>query len=157
MKDLEKSIIWSLWVMAIIVIILVVCFACKTPQPIVQEKIKEVHTETIVRDTIVTIAADTAQARLLLECDSAGNVMLREIEQLQGDRLSLQTNLKRLQNVTGSPVVVDITCKEDSLQRIIDIQSKRIKELKAEKITETRVEKYIPAFYKWCTWLFGAY
>jgi hypothetical protein len=40
-----------------------------TPQPIVQTEVKEVVIEREVRDTIVTIAPDSASIKALLECD----------------------------------------------------------------------------------------
>lgn len=58
--------------------------ACKTPQPIVQTEVKEIVREREVRDTIVTIAPDSASIKALLECDSAGNVLIKELQEAQG-------------------------------------------------------------------------
>lgn len=57
--------------------------SCKTPQPIVQTEVKEVLVEREVRDTIVTIAPDSASIKALLECDSAGNVLIKELQEAQ--------------------------------------------------------------------------
>lgn len=57
--------------------------ACKTPQPIVQTEVKEVVVEREVRDTIVTITPDSASIKALLECDSAGNVLIKELQEAQ--------------------------------------------------------------------------
>ena len=46
--------------------------ACKTPQPIVQTEVKEVIVEREVRDSIVTIAPD-----------SASNVLIKELQESQ--------------------------------------------------------------------------
>ena len=59
--------------------------SCKTPQPIVQTEVKEVVVEREVRDTIVTILPDSASIKALLECDSAGNVLIKEQEKQQED------------------------------------------------------------------------
>lgn len=64
--------------------------SCKTPQPIVQEVTKEVVVEREVRDTIVTVAPDSASIKALLECDSAGNVLIKELQEVQGKNVSLQ-------------------------------------------------------------------
>lgn len=69
--------------------------ACKTPQPIVQTEVKEVVVEREARDTIVTIAPDSASIKALLECDSAGNVLVKELEEAQGKNVKLQLSLQQ--------------------------------------------------------------
>lgn len=69
--------------------------SCKTPQPIVQTEVKEVVREREVRDTIVTIAPDSASIKALLECDSAGNVLIKELQEAQGKNVKLQLSLEQ--------------------------------------------------------------
>ena len=123
--------------------------ACKTPQPIVQTEVKEVVIEREVRDTIVTIAPDSASIKALLECDSAGNVLIKELQEEQGKNVALQAELK--QTNKGTAMVVD--CKTDSLERVIALQNEKISELSNNKQTETIEVKYIPSFVKWLAWI----
>lgn len=125
---------------------------CKTPQPIVQTEVKEVVIEKEVRDTIVTIAPDSASIKALLECDSAGNVLIRELQEAQGKNVKLQLSL---QQASGNGVVT-IDCKTDSLERVITLQNEKISELSNNKQTETVEVKYIPEVVKWFAWI-GAF
>ena len=68
--------------------------SCRTPQPIVQTEVKEVVIEREVRDTIVTIQPDSASIKALLECDSAGNVLIKELQEEQGKNVALEMSLK---------------------------------------------------------------
>ncbi len=123
--------------------------ACKTPQPIVQTEVKEVIVEREVRDTIVTITPDSASIKALLECDSAGNVLIKELEETQGKNVALQAQLKNTNK--GTAIVID--CKQDSLERVIASQNEKISELSNNKQTETIEVKYIPSFVKWLAWI----
>lgn len=123
--------------------------SCRTPQPIVQTEVKEVVVEREVRDTIVTIAPDSASIKALLECDSAGNVLVKELQEAQGKNVALQAKLK--QTNKGTALVVD--CKTDSLERVIALQNEKISELNNNKQTETIEVKYIPSFVKWLAWV----
>lgn len=124
---------------------------CRTPQPIVQTDVKEVVIEREVRDTIVTIAPDSASIKALLECDSAGNVLIRELEEEQGKNVKLQLSL---QQASGNGVVT-VDCKQDSLERVIALQNEKISELSNNKQTETIEVKYIPSFVKVMAWFGG--
>lgn len=121
---------------------------CKTPQPIVQTEVKEIVTERVVKDTIITIAPDSASIKALLECDSAGNVLIRELEETQGKNVSLQAQLKNTKQ--GTTIVVE--CNQDSLERVIQLQNEKISELSNNKQTETIEIRYIPKFYKIMAW-----
>ena len=126
--------------------------SCKTPQPIVQTEVKEVVVEREVRDTIVTIAPDSASIKALLECDSAGNVLIRELQEAQGKNVKLQLSLEQ---ASGNGVVT-VECKQDSLERVIALQNEKISELSNNKQTETIEVKYIPTFVKVMAWIGGA-
>lgn len=123
--------------------------SCKTPQPIVQTEVKEVVVEREVRDTIVTIQPDSASIKALLECDSAGNVLIKELQEAQGKNVALQAQLKNTDK--GTTIVID--CKQDSLERVIALQNEKISELNNNKQTETIEVKYIPDFVKWLAWI----
>ena len=127
--------------------------SCKTPQPIVQTEVKEVIVEREVRDTIVTIEPDSASIKALLECDSAGNVLIKELEEVQGKNVSLALQLK---NLKGKPATLAIDCKQDSLEKVIALKDETIKELSNNKQVETIEVKYIPEVVKWFAWV-GAF
>ena len=128
--------------------------ACKTPQPIVQTEVKEVLIEREVRDTIVTTEPDSASIKALLECDSAGNVLIRELQEAQGKNVSLALALKNSQK--GKPATLSVDCKQDSLEKVIALKDETIKELSNNKQVETVEVKYIPEVVKWFAWI-GAF
>ena len=125
--------------------------SCKTPQPVVQTEVKEVVVEREVRDTIVTIQPDSASIKALLECDSAGNVLIKELQEAQGKNVKLQLSLEQ---ASGNGVVT-VECKQDSLERVIALQNEKISELSNNKQTETIEVKYIPTFVKVMAWIGG--
>ena len=137
---------------AICIAMMVWMCSCRTPQPIVQTEIKEVVVEREVRDTIVTIAPDSASIKALLDCDSAGNVLVKELQEVQGKNVALQAELK--QTNKGTSIVID--CKQDSLERVIALQNEKISELSNNKHTETIEVKYIPEVVKWFAWIGAA-
>ena len=128
--------------------------SCRTPQPIVQTEVKEVLVERTITDTIVTIAPDSASIKALLECDSAGNVLIKELQEVQGKNVSLALALKNSQK--GKPATLAIDCKQDSLEKVIALKDETIKELTNNKQVETIEVKYIPDFVKWLAWIGGA-
>jgi hypothetical protein len=128
--------------------------SCKTPQPIVQTEIKEVVVERTITDTIVTIEPDSASIKALLECDSAGNVLIKELEEVQGKNVSLALALKN--SSKGKPATLAIDCKQDSLEKVIALKDETIKELSNNKQVETVEVKYIPDVVKWFAWI-GAF
>ena len=128
--------------------------ACRTPQPIVQTEVKEVLVERTITDTIVTIAPDSASIRALLECDSAGNVLIKELEEVQGKNVSLALALK---NLKGKPTTLSVDCKQDSLEKVIALKDETIKEMSNNKQVETIEVKYIPEVVKWFAWIGAAF
>lgn len=133
---------------------LLIVQSCRTPQPIVQTEVKEVLVDRVITDTIVTIAPDSASIRAYLECDSAGNVLIKELQEVQGKNVSLALQLKNSQK--GKPVgTLSVDCKQDSLEKVIELKNETIKELSNNKHTETIEVKYIPAFVKVFAWIGG--
>ena len=141
--------IWQVIGTVILTAMLVWMVSCRAPQPIVQTEVREVVVEREVRDTIVTILPDSASIKALLECDSAGNVLIKELQEVQGKNVSLQAQLKNTNK--GTALVID--CKQDSLEKVIARQEEQIKELNNNKQVETIEVKYIPSFVKWLAWV----
>ena len=151
--NINAATIIRIIVAALLVALLVTILpSCKTPEPIVQTEFKEVVVEREVRDTIVTIQPDSASIKALLECDSAGNVLIRELQEAQGKNVKLQFSLEQ---ASGNGVVT-VECKQDSLERVIALQNEKIQELSNNKQVETVEVKYIPDVVKWFAWI-GAF
>lgn len=62
--------------------------SCRSTQYI--ETVRSVE----VRDTLIVTKPDTASMRALIECDSLGNLLIREIEALQGEKAKVNTSVK---------------------------------------------------------------
>ena len=112
---------------------------CKTQyvEGVTSERIVEVHHH----DTTIVTEADSASAMALLECDSAYNVVLRELTIEKGKRIVPSVKTERFAgdiNV-GSKMQLLFDCKEDSLENIIAWQDSVI----STKTTQTivKVEK----------------
>lgn len=126
--------------------------SCRTPQPIVQEKIVEVERVVTNTDTLVRTEPDSASIQALLICDSVGNVLVKELEEAQGKNLALQAKLK--QTNKGTALVID--CKADSLQVLVDKYKEELSQVSDNKQVETIEVKYIPSFVKWLAWIGAA-
>ena len=136
----------------LIALFLLSIVSCRTTQPIVQTETKEVLVERTITDTIVTIAPDSASIKALLECDSAGNVLIKELEEVQGKNVSLSLALK---NAKDKPATLSVDCKQDSLEKVIALKDETIKELTNNKQVKTIEVKYIPEVVKWFAWIGG--
>ena len=111
----------------VLYIILILCIvSCRTQASYTLTD--TVYIETIHRDTVISFAADSASMKALLLCDSMGNVLLQQIDFLQGNNITLQTRL--LHNSPITTLMVD--CKQDSLQKEIELLTTKIKENRTE-------------------------
>ena len=87
------------------------------------------------RDTTIYEQPDIAWLKGWLECDSAGQVLLRELE------------IERGRNITPHIKIVNDTiyveCKTDSLERLLkirDLEIKMLKEMQTEVVVEVEKE-----------------
>ena len=137
---------------------------CKSVQPIVTET----NTNTLIEreqvDSLIKVAADRARAQLALECDSLGNVHIRELNTLQGERTRLEIALraaleaanqqqKTQPNKPAKPAqnpvfLLDVDCKSDSLQLLVNKLRERIREIESSNHTETVEVKVVPPYYR---------
>lgn len=168
-----------------IVIAVVLCLAmlgCNTPRPIAESISKtEVNrdsttkttTEITTSETINeseyshTIDADSAYAALLLQCDSAGNVLIANIEQLQGERTDLALQLQKVKEgtlleINAIQAEYDVLVK--GLRKEVERLERENTELRATTSTDASVEKQepvivkepIPDIVKWFAWIGAA-
>lgn len=140
--------------------------SCKTPKPVAETisntEVKHdstTHTtiETTTKETIKeseyshTIDADSAYAALLLQCDSAGNVLVASIEQLQGERTDLELQLQKIKEGTMLEIKA-IQAKYDvlvkGLRKEVERLEKENTELRSTTSTEASVEKQEPVIVK---------
>ena len=168
-----------------IVIAVVLClamFGCNTPKPLAEsisntemrtDSASHTTTELTTSETIKeseyshTIDADSAYAALLLQCDSAGNVLIANIEQLQGERTDLALQLQKVKEGTMLEIKA-IQAKYEvlvkGLRKEVERLEKENTELRATTSTDASVEKKepvivkepIPAIVRWFAWIGGA-
>ncbi len=84
--------------------------ACRTQKT--AERIVETRTELkeIVRDTTIYVPADSAQAIALLQCDSMGNVLIKQLTELQGkQRAKASLQLK------NNAIIADCHCDSTAI------------------------------------------
>lgn len=137
---------------------------CKSTQPAVTET----NTNTLIEreqvDSLIKVAADRARAQLALECDSLGNVHIRELNTLQGERTRLEIALRAAleaanqqpqtqPNKPAKPAqnhvfLLDVDCKSDSLQLLVNKLRERIREYESSNHTETVEVEVVPPYYQ---------
>lgn len=131
-------------ILGIISALLVV--SCASQQPVVQTQQILRTEQTIIRDTNIIIQPDSAAIRALFQCDSLNRVVLKSLEQKQGERI--KPNCKTTANTDGS-VSVDFSCNEDSLMLEIQLRDKIIQE-KQNTVQTIQVEKHLNKWDAFC-------
>lgn len=114
-------------------LILLLLVACRTPQPLQTDTVREVRI--VERDTLITIAPDSATVRALLECDSTNQVILRQLCTRNGTRIAATATLLSPSPKRGTGGVFSIVCHEDSLSREICLRDSIITTLRTEQRT----------------------
>jgi len=143
-RDRVQIVLWIVTAVAFALLLAMALAGCKTPQPIVQEVEREVIRETTRTDTLVTIEPDTASLHALLRCDSAGQVLIAQLTEEQGRRLAIEARLRN----TDKGTVIEIDCKQDSLQRLVAKLKESIIMSDSRKRTETVTLEVVPTYYK---------
>lgn len=85
------------------------------------------------RDSVVRLPPDSAWLRAWLECDSTGNVLLRELQTANGRSTSTGATIIKTDTVT----LFEVNCNTDSLELQLKIRDLKIKEM--ERSLETKV------------------
>lgn len=85
------------------------------------------------RDSVVRLPPDSAWLRAWLECDSTGNVLLRELQTSNGRSTSTGATIIKTDTVT----LFEVNCNTDSLEMQLKIRDLKIKEM--ERSLETKV------------------
>lgn len=129
----------------VLMLLSVLCLAsCKPTQTILPTTL-ETSTTTRLRDTVITIAPDSATVRALLDCDSTNQVILRQLETRNGTRIAATGTLLSPSfegGVMGG--LLSIVCHEDSLSRELQLRDSIITTLQ----TQTLVRDMVPQYYR---------
>lgn len=115
-------------------LILLLLAACRTTQTLQTDTTREVRI--VERDTLITIAPDSATVRALLDCDSTNQVILRRLETRNGTRIAASATL--LSPSKGEPegvLLLSVDCHEDSLSRELRLRDSIITTLRTEQRT----------------------
>ena len=103
------------------------------------------------RDTVIKVEPDSASIRAVIECDSAGNVLMRELETERGRRINAEL---RLTNLNTNNAELDFECKEDTLMLKIALLEKCITRLRERENSEViYIERPLKWWEKSLMWL----
>lgn len=115
-------------------LILLLLAACRTTQTLQTDTTREVRI--VERDTLITIAPDSATVRALLDCDSTNQVILRRLETRNGTRITASATLLSPSFEGGARGgLLSIICHEDSLTRELRLRDSIITTLRTEQRT----------------------
>jgi hypothetical protein len=122
--------------------------SCQSIRYVPVEKTTETITEIVevVRDTTIYIPPDQAMVKAWLECDSTGQILIKQVETLQG-KLNAKANIRIVDNT----IIADCIC--DSLN--IYMQLKDRYQTTTVNTTETKVmwmEKELKWWQKMLIW-----
>lgn len=108
---------------------LVSCSLLRQPERIIETQ--TVYKET-VRDSIVTIPADSSAITALFECDSLNRVILKQLEQKQGTRSSIEVKTSYM---PSGNLMLSADCKCDSINIYLTIKDRFVSQKFKQKET----------------------
>ena len=148
--NLKKAFVKKTMKLRITKILLLLCLftSCRSVQPCVvgTNTHDSVYVYVENTDTIVVVEPDSASMMALLECDSMGNMLLRELEQEQGRNIALSATLK------GNVLTVD--CKQDSLQQLVNRLREVVREYETNDTKEVVTVEVVTKYYRFTSWAF---
>ncbi len=107
--------------------------SCKSAKSLITlQKNDSVIVEERWRDSIVKLPADSAWLRAWLECDSTGNVLLKELQAVNGRNTNAGASIIRIDTVT----LFEVNCNTDSLELQLKIRDLKIKEMERSRTTQ---------------------
>jgi len=129
--------------------IICVLSACSPIRYITKNTETKTQTVEVIRDTTIYIPPDHATVKALLECDSTGQILIKQIETLQG-KLNARANIR----IMGNTIVADCLC--DSMR--IYMQLKDRYQTTTTNISETKLqwmEKELKWWQRCLMWMGG--
>ena len=133
--------------------------SCSTPK-ITTSETTTTNSSEVIRDTTIVFPADSAWLRAWLECDSLGNVLMRELIAKNGERSNVSAQLTPVPANKDGPkgALLDVQFACDSLRQEIQIRDKIIETIKSQKETIIiEVDKPYPWYTKMLMWFGGAF
>ncbi|MBR6438053.1 MAG: hypothetical protein IKS65_02575 [Bacteroidales bacterium] len=126
--------------------------SCASRKPTITHRTSDtIYVEKSYRDTLIKVEPDSASIRAVIECDSAGHVLMRELETERGRRITAEF---RLTNMNANAAELDFGCKEDSLLLKIALLEKCITRLRERQDSEViYVERQFRWWEKGLMWL----
>ncbi len=90
-------------VAAVAVAIMLFSFVgCKAPAPVVSSTTSNNTTNTITKDSTIGISADSAAMRMLVQCDSLGQLHILAFEQEQGRRIDIEAQFNQVSDALAA-------------------------------------------------------
>lgn len=126
------------------------CVGCRSVDKMVTNQTTITDSVIIERrhiDTLVVTAPDAATLDALWECDSLGNVLMAEIDMLQGERLKIKPNIKYVyvtdeQGQVRRKAYMSVLAQMDSVCHLLNISEEKITKLTKENNNlEKKIEK----------------
>lgn len=153
----EKSCLNFVWQSSAFLIVLILTIAlssasCASRKLTIIHRISDTtYVEKSYRDTVIKVEPDSASIRAVIECDSAGNVLMRELETERGRRINAEL---RLTNLNTNNAELDFECKEDTLMLKIALLEKCITRLRERENSEViYIERPLKWWEKSLMWL----
>lgn len=111
--------------------------SCRNSQPLTTRQTSDsVRIVERWRDSIIHVAPDTAWLSAWIECDSTGEVLLRELEMARGK------NLTPTISIVNDTIYME--CHTDSLELLLRARDRTITELQHSRTVETvEIEKQL--------------
>lgn len=132
----------------VIIVLIALCLgSCASKRPALKETVTEIVTVTeLHRDTVIVTERDSAMMRALLECDSAGNVIMRQLDVAQGKLNAKVTDVKlwRPPGMPGNQWLLEASFVADSLRQEIALRDKII-----DKSREHTIPVAVPRDLSW--------
>ncbi|MGR3790669.1 hypothetical protein ACUXZJ_07135 [Flavobacterium sp. TN-1] len=104
-------------------------FSCKTAKPIEQEQHQKII-ETIIRDTVVELQADSTFYRALIECKNGKPILIEK--NLKDTKTKFKESLKI--NTALSNGILTVNCKQEAKRLFLQWKEKHIRELNNKTI-----------------------
>lgn len=92
-------------------------------------------------DTVVRQVADSALLEALFECDSAGKVVMRELNEAKGKLAGQEASF------SDGRLRVETRWKTEYIDRVVELRD-TVTMVRVQ--TEVVRQRYVPGFFKWC-------
>lgn len=120
-------------------LLLIGCRATKVQSSVSHSRVDSVIIRQTVRDTVVTVKADSSMIRALLECDSLGQVRMRELVEYRAGERTKPPDLSIKENVLTAKADVDSVAIFMQLKDLYEYYFGNTKEVIIETVEVNRL------------------